>query len=560
MLTLSTQNIKKPKSLLDFLKRFKKQHFTLKGHLLNTEKNHNRWRRWLNFPKEESEEKFLEYFKDLIPPSIRLAIKDLDFYEYYKTNLHRLYHILNKERNKLLKQNQNTQPISQVMVNLVSIVGFGNPYFLSLLRSHDPWDNLNGVKKILKQRDILSFELGFKDFSSLSAYFKVNHIEDYTTLLTQIEQDIANSPYQEGVTKKSLRLRPLSIQEAPFRSCLSGDCSTYVYFEVALNPNFIYFTLTDNNHKSSGHITIVLGEAKNFFGKTVKTAFIDKIQNIPIKWIKLALMGAKKSLEELGYKLAIPTEVGWMNDLSIDPIISGYVESEILPHLTINSWLRNFTPHKNKQVIKNDGESEGFSRAYQGLDLREVDNILISKTRAEATIVPGEIHLPKLADKKLSIKDFYDDFIALKKSDNASDQIKYIRLLNTLMFSSVPRATITQGQNITLDFSYGSARDYLTSKIEDKNIAFEVRQEALFMRLKIEHVFRSNFDFNILDQWFSFFSISEQTHLSNTIKNWRQSNTEYRQAFFYKLKEYSKSLTEEQKQTLKSPNVFKHFW
>ena len=84
-----------------------------------------------------------------------------------------------------------------------------------------------------------------------------------------------NQPYiVKG--KETFRLRALSLQESSFRGCLGGDCSTRSYFDLALDPNFIYFTLTDVHHRSSGQITVVLGTAVNKKGEVVKTAFVDR--------------------------------------------------------------------------------------------------------------------------------------------------------------------------------------------------------------------------------------------------------------------------------------------
>ena len=159
----------------------------------------------------------------------------------------------------------------------------------------------------------MAFELGFTGhFAELKAHFKAK-IPDKTKYLTQITEEIQNQPDTAVRGTEVLRLRPLSIQESPFRSCLSGDCATNTYFETALDPNFLYFTLTNSRHESSGHVTLVLGEAQSPKGLTVKTAFVDKIQNIEPQKLNAVLQGIYLSLKEQGYVLALPKDVGDLN-------------------------------------------------------------------------------------------------------------------------------------------------------------------------------------------------------------------------------------------------------
>ena len=148
------------------------------------------------------------------------------------------------------------------MVELVHTVGFGNKAWTALLKSPDPAQSYEALRKILNERDIVAFDLGFEGhFAEMTKKLNAK-IEDTDPQLKQIEKDIQNQAYTiKGI--EVLRLRVLSLQESPFRSCMGGDCTTESYFAKALDPNFVYFTLTDKDHKSSGVVTVVLGVAIN---------------------------------------------------------------------------------------------------------------------------------------------------------------------------------------------------------------------------------------------------------------------------------------------------------
>ena len=65
--------------------------------------------------------------------------------------------------------------------------------------------------------------------------------------------------------------------------------------------------MTDSQHNSSGHVTVVLGEALNpLSGQKEKVAFIDKLQNVPNQQIPSFLQAVSMSLSERGYKLGVP--------------------------------------------------------------------------------------------------------------------------------------------------------------------------------------------------------------------------------------------------------------
>jgi hypothetical protein len=118
------------------------------------------------------------------------------------------------------------------------------------------------------------------------------------------------------------------LAEAPFRSCIGGsDCSSRTYLTKALDPNYQYFTLTDAEGYSSGHITVVLGSAPGKAKSRIpslehgsderKLAFIDKIQNVPHEDLPIMISNAAETREFV--KRWIRTENETIPDLKLAP-------------------------------------------------------------------------------------------------------------------------------------------------------------------------------------------------------------------------------------------------
>jgi formylglycine-generating enzyme required for sulfatase activity len=324
------------------------------------------------------------------------------------------------------KKERNTLPIRQAMVDIVNIAGFSNQATLLLLKSSNGIDKLEGLKKILDERDAIAMDLGYEGhFKELQKTLKI----DFPTGFSKNENPHVNiQKFEKEVfaqdfrLKKSdfMRVRSLSLQESPFRSCLGGsDCSTRTYFYKALDPNFIYFTMTDSSFHSSGHVTIVLGEAYNpVNGNLEKIAFIDKLQNIPNQKINLILHAVALSVAEQGYKLALPLEVGDHNGLSNMDGISHYVSTQILPQLV--SVYKGFNPHENEFEQKFEN---AYSRAYLNLDVKIYDSI---KLPSGSEIKPGKIFQEFFSDKNLNQNKLINDLLALRYSNNFNEIIKYI--------------------------------------------------------------------------------------------------------------------------------------
>ena len=122
--------------------------------------------------------------------------------------------------------------------------------------------------------------------------------------------------------------------EAPERSNLGLDCSGCEYWETALNPNYQYFTLTNDQFYSNGVITLVLGTAKPNHGEVENIAFIDKVQNVPIPMVLTFIEVLRQMMASQGYTLAMSKHLNQNRDdvLSNDKELQEY----LLQHLTLD--------------------------------------------------------------------------------------------------------------------------------------------------------------------------------------------------------------------------------
>ena len=327
ILEFSVKQSPQPQTLKDFLRTLTRKKRT-RINLFQIEANLGYWRTILGMEepqipshlsreekkalKKKSKEEFLAHLDTVIDRKTRRLWATQRYPTNYRSQAIALYKALEKERDRLLQEGQDVKYITHAMVDVIDTIGFGNRYYVSLLESKNPFDNMEGIRQIFSERDAVSFDLNFeKHFAGLRQALNDNRaLEETTDKILQIQKDVENQPYVvKG--KETFRLRALSLIESPFRGCLGGgDCSTLTYFDLALDPNFIYFTLTDGQHKSSGQLTVVLGTAVNKQGKSIKTAFVDKIQNISNTQLLSVLEGIRLSLKELGYILGIPQHVG----------------------------------------------------------------------------------------------------------------------------------------------------------------------------------------------------------------------------------------------------------
>ena len=408
-----------PESLATYLKSITATAGQIKSNLFQIDANLGYWKRLLNFkPLEENKtlqkvtakkelqkneqinRLFLRYLQKIISKDNRKLIADSKI--NYKEKILALFMTLNHVQKWMNKKGIDSLAIRQAMVDLVASAGFHNAATSELLKSKNAFERLEGLIKIFDERDTIAMELGFPGhFQELMTSLQINYPslsgnkENIPSLVASFEKDVLASPYIL-LPSETVRIRSLSIQEAPFRSCLGGsDCSSRTYFSKALDPNYNYFTITNQNHESSGHITIVLGTAKNpNTGKEFKTAFVDKVQNVPNQILPKMLEAVRLSLLEKGYLLGIPENTGGHNGISNMSTTEDFIKSSILPNH--KGRLVEFTPHLHQYNFENR-----YSRAYDKLSVKIIGGV---KFDSETKISRGQSYVTNQAPTDLAKK------------------------------------------------------------------------------------------------------------------------------------------------------------
>ena len=496
-----------PDSLILFIKKFQTSYKKLKGNLFYIEENWVFWEKLFSISKKEKTEQAKQTFKEHL--ALFLDKNDRAFLannsNSYKARALFLFKTLKKIREEQIKESKNIQKISQVMLDLIHTIGLGDPYIRTLISSRNSMEQLKGIHKALEKRNSIAQELGFKDFSELqkalevpapSGWRKNDNIDE---ILIHIEKEIKNSShYVED--SQVFRVRALSLQESPFRGCLGGDCSTETYFLKALDPNFYYWTLTDHNYRSSGHITVVLGTAQNEKGKSLKIGFVDKIQGIRKEMILPMLESLRRSLSEKGYKLGLPQEVGNYSGLSNTNEVSEYIQKEVNPQL--KRKLIEFRPHQSSYSFEN-----GFSLAYDRPALYEFSDIMFDSS---LKIKPGKIHPPQKADKNLNTRSIYNYVLSLRASDKEQYQIQFTKQL-------IPFVKLKA-------ISFEEAKTYLKRKIENKSFSFSLRKLSFFTLIELYEFLEVKLSYKDIIYFLNQFSNKEQKNITGEMSNWREGN------------------------------------
>lgn len=487
-------------NLKELLNQFKKVHLNLIQNLFQIEDHLNFWNHILDFRqppsavgltkiqkrelKQQHHQEFLSYLNDFIDKENREFIANPS--NHYKLIVIILYKTLEQIRERLKQSGKNIRPISQAMVHLIAGAGFLNQYYLDMLNS--PKDAIEGVKRILQDREALAGDLGFnsRGFLELKNFLGVpDSVQDISS---KIENAILTNQVQ------TLRLRALSLQESPFRSCLGGDCSTWMYFNLGLHSDFLFFTLTDEHNRSSGQITVVLGHAKDHTKNHVSTAFVDNIHNVPIEKIGPMLEGIRLSLSEYNYRLALSTLNEQVRKLSNEKVIRDYVNKEILPHLT--SRLNQFKMH-NPHLFK-----EEFYRNYGSIKMLEFEGLPVQNDR-HFTITPGSKYLPNSIHDDLSLESFRQVFVELARSKTEEHQVKFL--------DNIP-AFIHEPNTSTI------IKDRLFNNVQSKEIAFSVRKRSLY------ELFRFFLYSETLEFWhslFNNFTEKEKQEILGDLHKWK---------------------------------------
>ena len=499
-----------------FLTSFKKSGFDRRNNLVQIEANKGYWGQILGIPPvdkglSKKKQKILkkqrtDQIVDELDQWIKSYVKQqlADPLQDNRLKMIALYGILKAIRKHLLDRGLDVKYVSQAIVDLVDTAGFGDKKSLYLFKSPLLRDNLKSVQNIFSENNHIAVELGFENVQGLAQFYNVKYDDNFAEQFEGILTDFQNeTPIDIG--QRRLRLRALSLYESPFRSCLSGDCASETYFSQALDPNFIYFTLTSEDYQSSGYIAVVLGHAKNEKREMVKTAFVDKIQGVSQDDILPMLEGIRLSVKEQGYLLGLPIEIGEDSGLSNTYVIRDYVDTQIMPSLNRN--LKDFKPHENPYSFY-----WGSTRAYDAPQLFEFEERILEDVR----ITAGEIYPPKPTSSLLNKKALFEFISPLKGLKQRDDHIQFIRSLSSadeIKGLKIPKSMI---------------ENYLRSIIRDKNLDFLIRKEALFgfFLMKIE-VIRSSYEYFIfVKTYIEVFNDKEQKQILEEMSQWENKVSE----------------------------------
>ena len=501
------QFAERDENLNELVNQFKKMGLNLIQNLFQIDDNLNFWNHILAFRqppsavgltktqkrelKQQHHQEFLSYLNDFIDKDKREFISNPS--NHYRVRIITLYKSLEQARERLKQSGKNIHPISQAMVNLIAGAGFLNQDYLDMLNSSK--DVIAGVQRILQEKEDLAVDLNFdsEGFLELKKFLEVS--DSFQDISSKIENHLLILTDQT----QTLRLRALSLQESPFRSCLSRDCTTWMYFKLGLHPSFLFFTLTDEYNRSSGQITVVLGYAKDRKGRWVKTAFVDNIHNVPLEKIVPMLEGIRLGLSEYGYRLALSGFTEQVKKLSNEKIIRNYVNKEILPHLTssLNQFMISMPRLFNKS----------FYREYESIKMVEFERLPVQKDH-RFTITPGEKYSANSIHEDLSIESFKQAFFELERSKTEEHQMNFLD--NIPMFIHEPNA----GPII---------KKRLLNNIQDKEITFSIRKRSLY---DLFSFFPSSISLKFVNPLLNYFTEKERKEILGEWYTWTNIFTE----------------------------------
>jgi formylglycine-generating enzyme required for sulfatase activity len=271
--------------------------------------------------------------------------------------------------------------------------------------------------------------------------------------------------------------------------------------------------MTDADHHSDGHATLVLGTAVNPETNQLEhVAFLDKLQNIPTQKIELFLDAVSRSLATQGYKLGIPTDLGKdipeHGGLSNMEVITDFVQINILSRL---SQVRaGFTPHPHRYSFEN-----AYSRGDSKLEVRIFQAKALKKGIEE--IRPGKNYASYTADNGFNKNRLVQDLINLRDSPQEQDALKYI--------SRGP--VIGQLEELGL-FSQKEFLSDLGKIMNDNSKSFQVRRQACYEILLLSN--NSN-DGALPDFQSAKFSEAEKVQMISEIKQWSKSSDKRKKQF-----------------------------
>lgn len=504
----------------------------IRSNLLQIEANSGFWRKLLDYQGDSREvllqrgrfdlvqskrgsTSFRRYLRRILLKTNPDLLKDLkDERHDYQTKVKILFTGMHKIHDWMQKRGRDTTAIRQAMVDLMSTVGFGNPKIVSLLKSPNALDKIEGLKKLVDERDTVSIELGYLGyFAELQSEMKIDfptgfsRNENLSEVIDKLEHEVSLSSYTLQPSER-LRVRSLSLQESPFRSCLGGaDCSSETYFSKALDPNFYYFTMTDTAHHSNGQATVVLGTAKNpETGMVEPVAFLDKIQNVSNQRIPIFLAAIARSVATRGYLLGIPSMVGDHNGISNKEGTRVFLGSKIIPKLDQEYY--SFEPHQNFYPFQNM-----YSTAYDRMNVRIFKEVQMGE---EFRIYPGQYYTSFYSKSQLSKEDLLLEIQILRDSRLPNDLLRYISASE--FFLQLHRLNLFSIEHFYSD---------LIRIARDTTLDFSVRKRAIIESLLLKNeiiVPLELLDLKLLTE-------GQRTQLAGEINQWTSSNEPRKKAF-----------------------------
>ncbi len=458
-----------PKELKDFVQSLTNSMIRVKSNLLNVDANLGYWKKI--FPEsaglkpEEFKKKHFTFLSETSTESLE------------SLRLTKLFEALAPAFAERAKTGLPTQALGQALVDMIQLQAFLLPSVQQHLKSQNGLEVFDGIAKMHQERDALSITRGFaghfqdalKTYGAVLPSGSIYKSEKETKVLSRIREEMLAGPFELKGTQQ-VTIRQLSIMEAGYRSCLGGsDCSTDTYLLRALNPNYHYFTLTDEKGHSSGHITIILGTAKKksggFLAEGEKTAAIDKIQNVPLAQLSVMLEGVRQILASQGYALSLDPELESRRygEISNDSPIRNFIDKNV--ELERTEAFVNFTPHP----VEFEGPL-GYSRLemIQETEIYPLKPQIFEAVKFESA--GWTRHVPAL---NLSIAKVLDQTIGLKNG-GTDDKIKYVQVL--------------WGNEFLLNFD-PNFQSLLKSWLQDSNQEFRlkyyiVRQHIVAGKLK----------------------------------------------------------------------------
>jgi formylglycine-generating enzyme required for sulfatase activity len=327
---------------------------------------------------------------------------------------------------------------------------------------------IQAFRKVLDERDRFAMELGYPDHfkqvlerNRIGLPTGVDSEKGLSQRVRELESEIVLKAQSAPGPKQVKTLRHLSLNESPFRSCLGGsDCSSNTYLTRALDPNYHYFTLTDEAGLSSGHVTVVLGE-NSAKAEVARVAFIDKVQNVDSIELPEMIEAVRQSVEEKGYTLALPTKLGDHNGISNEAVTRQFIADQIKTDRS--KLITGFSPHAHNYRFPNE-----FSRAEMRLEMRPVMPLKMAK---EVAIKPGKLVQP-WKSAEFDLKKLAESTVELKNG-STRDRIRYISSMKTL-----------ERAGLKSDPEFQST---LESWIKDEQLPFSLRKQVLITEWMDQH-------------------------------------------------------------------------